>query len=440
MLTVSGPGPFEPPDDDAQWSGVPLDFGELLRAVGGLAGQGSTWDSARQMAAAIATEGVSEPNIEPLVRLGIEQLARVAELQVSTLTGLSLSHASGELKITPVNRTQWTAATVVDYQPLFEQLSDSLGRLMQTQLDELEGEDVDAISEMLPPGTGIDAAALMAGMSQFIGPMMLIMMTGSTVGQLGTRAFGSYDLPIPRPPGDELLIVANTLDAFGSDWTLPADDLRLWVCLNEVAHHSVLSIPHVRERLSELLCSHAKAFRADPAALEAQLGDIDPSDPESMSKLTQTFGNPEMMLSAIRSDEQREILPYIDAIVVTVEGYVDWVLDNIGATLLSDYPMVTEALRRRRVETDQASRFVERLFGLELTQDKLDRGTAFVEGIASRAGADALAHLWDTPDHLPRPNEIEAPGLWLARVGVDVGDGELPELEGDPEIPDFPDL
>ena len=439
MLSVSTPGPFESSDDDEPWSNMPLDLGAIFRAVGGLTGQGPNWDSARQMAAAIATEGASEPNIDPMVRLTIEQLARVAELHVATLTGLTPSHAGG-LKVTAVNRTSWTDRTVHDYRPLFEKLSDSLGRLMRTQLDEMEGDDISALSEMLPPDSGIDAAALMAGMSNFIGPMMLIMMTGSTVGQLGTRAFGSYDLPIPRPDTGEILIVANTLDTFGADWSLPADDLRLWVCIHEVAHHAVMSLPHVRARLSDLLCAHAQAFEADAGALEARLGDFDLTDPESMSKLQETFGNPEVMLGAIRSDEQREILPYIDAIVVTIEGYVDWVLDTIGGPLLSDYPMVTEALRRRRVETDQASRFVERLFGLELTQDKLDRGAAFVQGIIQRAGVEALSRLWDDDDHLPRPSEIEAPGLWLARVGADVGEGPLPELAEDTEIPDFPDL
>jgi hypothetical protein len=36
---------------------------------------------------------------------------------------------------------------------------------------------------------------------------------------------------------------------------------------------------------------------------------------------------------------------------------------------------------------------------------------------------------------LPTPNELDAPGLWLARIGVELD--ELPEL---PEIPDFPDF
>ena len=91
-----------------------------------------------------------------------------------------------------------------------------------------------------------------------------------------------------------------------------------------------------------------------------------------------------------------------------------------------------------QVTADQASRFVERLFGLELTQPKLDTGSAFIEGVVQRAGTASLRHLWDDPAHLPTPAEIEAPGLWLARVDPDAA-GQLPDVGG-VDIPDFPDL
>ena len=109
---------------------------------------------------------------------------------------------------------------------------------------------------------------------------------------------------------------------------------------------------------------------------------------------------------------------------------------HIHSTRLDGF---VHSLRRRRVETAQASRFVERLFGLELTQDKIDQGSAFIDGVFARAGAPALAALWSDVEHLPTPNELQAPGLWLARVGLE-SDQPLPELDDDPGIPDFPDL
>ena len=55
----------------------------------------------------------------------------------------------------------------------------------------------------------------------------------------------------------------------------------------------------------------------------------------------------------------------------------------------------------------------------------------------ARGGQDAVARLWDDPEHLPTPAEIDAPGLWLARLGIESAEVDLP---ADFEIPDFPDL
>ena len=75
--------------------------------------------------------------------------------------------------------------------------------------------------------------------------VMLSMTAGSLLGHLARRSLGQYDLPVSRPPSDELLLVAPNVAEFGDAWSLPADDLRLWVCVNEVAHHAVLAVPHV---------------------------------------------------------------------------------------------------------------------------------------------------------------------------------------------------
>ena len=80
--------------------------------------------------------------------------------------------------------------------------------------------------------------------------------------------------------------------------------------------------------------------------------------------------------------------------------------------------MLAEAVRRRRVEADPSDRFVERLFGLELTQTAYDRGNAFVAGVVERAGDDGLVRLWQSERTLPTPAELDAPGLWLARIDL----------------------
>ena len=106
-----------------------------------------------------------------------------------------------------------------------------------------------------------------------------------------------------------------------------------------------------------------------------------------------------------------------------VVGYVDWVVERVGTGLIASYAMLTEALHRRRVEASEGDRFVEHLLGLQLGRDQYERGAAFVAGVAERSGSEdqaraTLARLWSGPELLPTPAEVDAPGLWLARIDL----------------------
>ncbi len=406
VKSVSDPGSPNP------FEGFPL-FGDLAKLFG-QGGGGVPWDAARNLALAVATDNTTEPNVDPLERMKLEQLARVAELHVANVTGLSTTVTGRELTVAPVNRGMWAQRTLEDYRPLLEKLAGSLGST--DALAQAADDDPD-----LGPGFGDDDqfTAMLGPMIQAMQPMMVAMTAGSMVGHMARRSFGQYDLPIPRTPSDELLILVPNLDAFGAEWSLPADDLRLWICLHEIAHHTVLGVPHVRARLEALLGEYTTKFRNDPRALEEHLGDLDISGgPESLASLQQALGEPGALLGAIQSDEQRALLPRLEALVAVVVGVVDHVMDEVGAKLISSYGMLTEALRRRRVETGEADRFVERLLGLELTQAVYDRGSAFVDGVIERAGPDGLARLWQSEAMLPSPPEVDAPGLWLARIDL----------------------
>jgi putative hydrolase len=271
-----------------------------------------------------------------------------------------------------------------------------------------------------PPAEASEDDAGMAMFGNLMGllaPMMLGMSAGSMVGHLALRSFGQYDLPIPRPPSSEIRVVAATIDRFAADWSLPVEDLRLWVCLQELATHAVLGVPHVRAELESLLTRYVAGFRPNPDALGDKLATLDPTDPAGgVGDFQRVLGDPEVLLGAMQSDEQRDLLPRIDGLVAVVIGYVDHVVDTTARSLLGDAGRVSEAVRRRRVESDQSDVFVERLLGLTLTQAAVERGQAFVAGVLERDGD--LARLWRSARELPTPAEVDAPGLWLARIDL----------------------
>ncbi len=408
---MSGADPF---------GGMPF-FGDLGRMLGR---QGPVaWDAARQIAHNIAAEDGPEPNVDPMARLQLEQLARVAELQVAGATGLEPSHQGRGITIVPVTRTQWVARTLEDHKPLFERLARSLGSTGTAGPPESEatGPEAHPATSGADPLDPLDADPTAAWIGQLMGmlqPMTLGMAAGSMIGHLSTRSLGQYDLPIPRTRGDEILVVLPAVDAFAAEWSLGVDDVRLWVCLHEVAHHAVLGVPHIHQELRDLVESFVAGFRPDPDGFERSLADIDPSDPSGLEAMQRFFTDPEVLLGAATSPLQEELRPRLDSLVTALVGWVDHVMDTVGAGLVGSYTQVTEAMRRRRVQTSQADRFVERLFGLNLTQARIDLGATFVEGIVERAGEGGLARLWAQPENLPTPAELAAPGLWLARIDL----------------------
>ena len=214
------------------------------------------------------------------------------------------------------------------------------------------------------------------------------------------------------------------ISEFADEWSLPMQDLLLWICMHELCHHAVLRVPHVGETLRSMLLEFAAGFRSDPSGLEDRLSGLDLANPESLGRLQDTLGDPEVLLGAIQSPEQEALLPRLHALTAAIVGYVDHIMDSIGSSLIASYDQLTEALRRRRVEADPSDRFIERMLGLELTQEQYDRGTAFVSGVVERAGDEGLARLWERAEHLPTPNEVDAPGLWLARIDLPLDDAE----------------
>ena len=136
-----------------------------------------------------------------------------------------------------------------------------------------------------------------------------------------------------------------------------------------------------------------------------------------MAALQQALGDPEVLLGAVTSPEQLALQPRLDALVSVVVGYTDWVVDAVAVRVVGGNALrIAEAVRRRRVETTSADSFVEQLLGIRLGEAQVARGKAFVQGVVDRAGDDGLRPLLERADALPTPSEVDAPGLWLARL------------------------
>lgn len=387
-------------------------LGDLMNMLG--ANGPDQWETTRSFGLNVATGNVPEPNVEPMERIRLEELARVAELHVIEATGMPMSADGRRLTCVPVGRGDWTVRALDSWRA-------DLSSMAPRSQPPTPAGDPDALSEDPTGGLG----ELIGKWAATIGPMLFGLQIGSVVGHLSHRALGQYVLALPWAPSDELVIVTTNVTAFADDWSIPEEEAILWVCARELASHAVLSRPSVRSRIAELLDEVAASAAATQQGLAERLGGMGDSSGApgmDLESLQGMFGDPEALLGDLLTPESRRSSDQLTAVVVVIDAYADHVAELVGRTLVGSHAQLAEAWYRRRIERGMGEEAAGALFGLDLEQAQVDRGRSFVAGVVERAGEEGLSRLWTSGRNLPTPAEVDAPGLWLERI-------DLPELD-----------
>jgi putative hydrolase len=360
---------------------------------------------ARTTAEATATMDVdtgqqtTEPAVAPDVVRAFEDVVRAAQGVVSDATALP---SALTLPSACVTRVEWSRATLAGLEPVLGSLATALAR----------GQAAPADPNALSPD------AMFAMVMQQLVPMLLGAWSGSMIGFLSHNALGQYDLPLPLSTEPKMLFVVRNVDAFASEWELPIDELRYSVALREIVRGAQRSTPWVRERLVRLASDYVGAYEVQPDALE-QFGGLNLQDPSAMAGLEE-LSDPQVLLGAMQSESQKPMLQELQRFVSVLEGYTDIVVAEVGERMVASHARIDEALRRLRLERGEAATFVDQLLGLQLDREHYEAGLAFARGVVERSdGAlDQLNRLWTSEAMVPTTSELQAPGLWLARIDL----------------------
>lgn len=383
----------------------PFEFllGDLLKMLGSQ--PGTHTEMARQMAVSIAGDQEDQGNLDPLDRIKYEELSRIIDIHLRDFAALpEMSQTS--LRVEIVTRTGWASKTVSDwekYERMFHDLS-ALGDGSGTQSSETPV--IENPSESF--------AQMMSKLTKLMAPSMIAMQLGSMVGHLAKVAFGSYEIPVPRPVSSTPMIIAANVDSFASDWGLPLEQVRLWATLREVVMHSIIGSPVITNRLEKLIEQHIRSSNAGLQQIQDRLSQIDPTNLEALqSALSDPSG---LFGDGGQTGFQRDIIGNIATAMAVIEGISSNAMGNIGSKILGNSAAIEEAFTRRRIERTDGERLSEQFFGIEITRSWLDRGRDFVRGVIERAGEEGIAFIWEKEGAFPTEAEFEAPGLWLARI------------------------
>lgn len=406
-------------------------LGDLLKVIGSAQGGNRPWlDAARALAHGVATDGSPEGNADPIERIKLEEIARVAELHVAEATGMSATGTSGRpMAFNAVGRGTMALRTLDAWAPLLstmvasqEAAGPAMGGLGGLGLGDLGLGGLDLDDD--EAGLG----ALLGRFAATMGPVLLGMQFGSAAGHLARRALGQYAVPIPWPASEELLVVPENIGVFADDWSLPHDETELWVCVRELTTHAVLSRPHVGARLRELL----ETAVVDSISAQSGLAERLSGEMESPEALQGLLSDPEALLADLLTPGQRHTSAQLVAVVTALGAYVDHVTAAVATKLAGSAGALTEAWYRYRIADAKGEQAAGALFGLDLGREQVDRGAAFVRGVLERAGEEGLARLWASASTLPTPAEVDAPGLWLERISLSLDAGPTDEPTDEP--------
>jgi putative hydrolase len=351
------------------------------------------WELARQMARWVAAGGATEAPPDPTECRRLDEIAAAAEARILAGTGIP----PVARQIDTIGTGEMAERTLVSMRPVLERLALTL----QSGPDSL---------------ASMEAAGPLAGMFGSLGPLLLGVQCGFMVGQLAAGVLSQHDLLLPVTGAVRPAFVVPNMAGFPDDWSIPHDDFRFHMALAEGVRSRICARPWVQQRLLRLAEDYVGSFHVDPSVMEAHFGALDLSNPSALEEL---MGNPEALLGAMQTPRQLEVLDRLQHTTAILTAYADAVCDRVGASMLPSLGLIREASARRRAERGEADRFLYRMLGVDTDQRIHRRAVAFCAGVVERAGDDGLDRLLEGEEFLPTPAELEAPGLWLARLELE---------------------
>ena len=288
-----------------------------------------------------------------------------------------------------IDRAGWVRANIGSFQSLMSKI------------------ETDLLDQVIPRGGGL-AKASMALANRWVTTRQL----GFLLGFMGTRVLGQYDLALLTTevaPG-RLLFVEENIRTTARTLGVPLAPFRTWIALHETTHAFEFEAhPWLRPYLAERLERQLTMFGRDTR-------DIGREAIRGLGRSIRGEAGGEHWIERMMRPDQKVVFRETQAVMSLLEGFSDYVMDEVGRDLVPGVAQISERFHERRTRRTTFERAMLRLTGMDLKLEQYKKGEQFVRAIADRRGKAALARLWDGPETLPLDGEIEAPERWIARV------------------------
>jgi coenzyme F420 biosynthesis associated uncharacterized protein len=288
-----------------------------------------------------------------------------------------------------VDRAGWIRANVGTFRSLISRL------------------ETDLLDQVVPVGGGFTRAT-MALANRWVTSQQL----GFLLGFMGTRVLGQYDLAILSAEAEDgrLLFVEENIRGTAHAIGVPVAPFRTWIALHETTHAFEFEAhPWLRPYLAERLERQLSLFSGSASTMGRDAI-------RAIGRALRGEGGGEHWMEALMGEEQRRLFRETQAVMSLLEGFSDYVMDEVGRGLVPDVGRISARFHERRQHRTGFERAILRLTGMDLKMEQYERGEKFVRAVAEARGRSALARIWDGPESLPTAAEIGAPEAWATRV------------------------
>ena len=348
------------------------------------------WDSAEQIAVGRVNRAPGTLDEIDLARSAPVYAAAMAEVVPALAKALETDLPGIVERSGVVSRAEWVHANISTFARL---------------IGKIEG---DLLTQAVPPGAGL-IKSTMAIANRKITTRQF----GYLLGFMGQHVLGQYDLALvsaESAPG-RLMFVDENIRRTATALAVPLNPFRTWIALHETTHafefeaHPWLR-PYLSERIEHQISSLSSGLSGSANNdLAGRLG-----------RALRGAGSGGTWMEGLMSPEQRREFREIQAIMSLIEGFGDYVMDEAGRDLVPNVEVISARFHARREQRTGVERAMMRITGMDMKMEQYRKGEEFTRAVAEASGTAGLRMLWQGPEYLPTPEEIEVPSRWIDRV------------------------
>lgn len=376
-----------------------------IRQMLGSSGEGPVnWKIGEQVARqSVAHSGPGTPNAQQgeEARRALE----TASLWLDPVT--EIGPVSGPVQVW--SRLDFVAHCLPTFKRLTEPVGENIARAfsesMEKQLENAPEELRAMFSGMMGSNGGM--------LGQIISSILAVQYGGG-LAQLAEVCFGTTDSGMPLVEGQTAALVPESIREFGEGLDIEFSELLLYTAVRETAAARLFSqVPWLRTRMINNVATFASEISIDTDAIEQRVREMN-IDPQMMM----SGQMPEIDLSDVftleASEDQQVALASLEHSISLVEGWVSAVTEDAVVAHLPSARKLAEIFVRRDATVAPFNQAFGPLVGFELSPRRVREATAFWRYATRERGQEGRDGLWDHPDFLPEPEDLDDPAAFFS--------------------------